>query len=126
MRHKYGFGGKCVVVRSFFVVFADGSTMFVLPAPTHIYQNVLDSVLILQTFIPPSLKVTSFRESISGTQLPEDMKDGRQNELIVNGDGHVARLVERRRHRPHGVTQVHRPQQEEELSCRGKKKDCEN
>lgn len=33
----------------------------------------------------------------------------------MNGDGHVARLVKRRRDRPHGITQVDRPQQEEEL-----------
>lgn len=49
--------------------------------------------------------------------LPDDIENRRQDELIVNSDGHVARLVERRRHRPHGVTQVDRPQQEEELSC---------
>ena len=50
------------------------------------------------------------------------MEYGRQDELVVNGDGHVARLVERRRHRPHGVAQVHRPQQEEELSCEEREK----
>lgn len=47
--------------------------------------------------------------------LPDDVEYRRQDELVVNGDGHVARLVEGRRHRPHSVAQVHRPQQEEEL-----------
>lgn len=35
----------------------------------------------------------------------------------MNSNGHVARLMEGRRHSPHGVTQVHCPQQEEEFSC---------
>lgn len=36
--------------------------------------------------------------------LPDDMEYGREDELIVNRDGHVARLMECWRHRPHGVT----------------------
>ncbi len=48
--------------------------------------------------------------------LPDDIKYHRQDKFVVNSDGHVARLVERRRHRPHSVAQVHRPQEEEELS----------
>ena len=50
--------------------------------------------------------------------LPDDVEDGRQDELIVDGTGHVARLVECRRDGAHGETQVHRPQQEQELSWR--------
>lgn len=49
--------------------------------------------------------------------LPDDVEDGRQDQFVVDGDGHVSRLVERRRHRAHGVAQVHGPQQEEELGC---------
>lgn len=49
--------------------------------------------------------------------LPDDIEYCWQDKFVVNSDGHVARLVERRRHRPHGVAQVHCPQQEEELSC---------
>ena len=48
--------------------------------------------------------------------LPDDVEDGRQDELVVDRAGHVARLVERRRDGAHGKTQVHGPQQEQELS----------
>lgn len=50
-----------------------------------------------------------------GEMLPDDIEYSRQDELIVDSDGHVARLVEGRRHRPHSVTQINCPQQEEEL-----------
>lgn len=39
----------------------------------------------------------------------------------MNSNSHVARLVERRRHCPHSITQVHCPQQEEKLSCKARK-----
>lgn len=51
--------------------------------------------------------------------VPDDVEYRREDELVVNGDGHVAGLVEGGRHRPHGVAQVDGPQQEEELGCRG-------
>lgn len=55
------------------------------------------------------------------------MEDGRQDELVVEGDGHVTGLMEGRRHRPHGVAQIHSPQQEQELRCgTNMKKDIEN
>lgn len=53
--------------------------------------------------------------------VPDDVEYRREDELVVNGDGHVAGLVEGGRHRPHGVAQVDGPQQEEELGCRGRK-----
>lgn len=53
--------------------------------------------------------------------LPDDVEYSWQHKLIVNSDGHVARLVEGRRHSPHGVTQIDRPQQEEELGWEAKK-----
>lgn len=49
--------------------------------------------------------------------LPDDIEYGRQDKLVVNSDGHVARLMEGRGYGPDCVTQVHRPHQEEELSC---------
>lgn len=49
--------------------------------------------------------------------LPDDIEYCRQDKFIVHSDGHVARFVERRWDCPHGVTQVHCPQQEEELRC---------
>ena len=59
--------------------------------------------------------------------LPNNMEDGRQDELVVEGDGHVTGLVEGWRHRPHSVTQIHSPQQEQELRCvTNMKKDIEN
>lgn len=57
--------------------------------------------------------------------LPDGVEYGRQDQLVVHGDGHVSGLVERRRHRAHGVTQVHRPQQEERLGYGEKKKEEE-
>lgn len=53
--------------------------------------------------------------------LPDYVENGRQQQLVVNGDGHVPRLVESRRHGSHGITKVHGPQQEEELRCSRKK-----
>lgn len=47
--------------------------------------------------------------------LPDDVEDGRDQQLVVDGRGHVARLVESRGHGADGVAQVHPPQQEEEL-----------
>lgn len=43
----------------------------------------------------------------------------------MHGDSHVSGLVEGRRHRAHGVTQVHRPQQEERLGYGQKKEEEE-
>ena len=50
--------------------------------------------------------------------LPDDVEDGGQDELVVYGAGHVARLVEGGRDGAHGQAQVHRPQQEQELRWR--------
>lgn len=47
--------------------------------------------------------------------LPDDVEDGRDQQLVVDGRGHVTRLVESRGHGADGVAQVHPPQQEEEL-----------
>lgn len=51
--------------------------------------------------------------------LPDDVEDGRDQQLVVDGRGHVARLVESRGHGADGVAQVHPPQQEEELRWGG-------
>lgn len=48
---------------------------------------------------------------------PYNMKYSREDEFIVQCDGHVARLMKRRGDGPHRVTQIHTPQQKEELSC---------
>lgn len=55
---------------------------------------------------------------VGGAYLPDDVEDGRQDELVVDSEGHVARLVEGGGDGAHGVAQVHRPEQEQELSWR--------
>jgi len=47
--------------------------------------------------------------------LPDDVEDGRHEQLIVDGHGHVARLVESRGDGADGAAEVHPPQQEQEL-----------
>jgi len=49
------------------------------------------------------------------TVLPEQMKHGGEQQLVVDGDAHVARLVEGRGNRAHGGPQGAPPAQEQEL-----------
>lgn len=47
---------------------------------------------------------------------PDNVEDGRYEELIVDGYGHVTWLVKSRGYGADSVAQVHAPQQEQELS----------
>ena len=55
----------------------------------------------------------------SADSSPNDVEYCRDEELVVDGDGHVTGLVEGGRDGAHGVAQVHPPQEEEELGCGG-------
>ena len=46
---------------------------------------------------------------------PDDVEDGRYEELIVDGHRHVTGFVESRGHGADSVAEVHAPQQEQEL-----------
>lgn len=46
---------------------------------------------------------------------PDDVEDGRYEELVVDGRRHVTRLVESRGNGADSVAEVHAPKQEEEL-----------
>lgn len=46
---------------------------------------------------------------------PDDVEDGRYEELVVDGRRHVTRLVESRGNGADGVAEVHAPEQEKEL-----------
>lgn len=52
------------------------------------------------------------------TNSPNDVKYGRDEEFVVDGDRHVAWLVKGRGYGANGVAQVDPPQQEEELGYR--------
>lgn len=47
---------------------------------------------------------------------PDDVENGRYEELIVDGHSHVTGFVEGRGNGADSVAEVHTPQQEEELS----------
>ena len=47
--------------------------------------------------------------------LPEQVEHGGEEQLVVDGDAHVARLVEGRGHRPDGGPQGASPAQEQKL-----------
>lgn len=57
----------------------------------------------------------------SQCHLPDGVEYCRDDELIVDGDGHVARLPECRGHGPCRVAEVNAPQEKRKLSC-GKSK----
>lgn len=54
---------------------------------------------------------------------PYDVKYGRDEELVIDGDCHVAWLVIGGGHGADGVAQVDAPQQEEKLGCRETEKE---
>lgn len=45
------------------------------------------------------------------------MEDSGDNELIVNCNGHVTRLMKCWGHRPHCIAEINTPQEEEKFSC---------
>lgn len=49
---------------------------------------------------------------------PDDVEDGRYEELVVDGHSHVTWLVESRGYGADCVAEVHPPQQEQELRCK--------
>lgn len=49
--------------------------------------------------------------------LPEQVKHGGEKQLVVDGNAHVARLVEGRGHRPDSGPKGTAPAQEQKLSC---------
>lgn len=50
--------------------------------------------------------------------LPDDVKDGGYEQFVVDGRGHITRLVESRGHGADSVAEVHPPQQEKGLRWR--------
>ena len=72
----------------------------------------------------PSLALPSHLRPIQphSPYPPDDVEDGWYEELIVDGHGHVARLVESRGNGAYGVAEVHAPQQEQELRWGNKRK----
>lgn len=54
--------------------------------------------------------------------LPQQVEHGGEEQLVVDGDAHVARLVEGRGHRPDGGPQGASPAQEQKLGWWQKKK----
>lgn len=53
--------------------------------------------------------------------LPEQVEHGRKKQLVVDGDAHVARLLEGRGDRPDGGPQGAPPAQKQKLSCSRRK-----
>ena len=52
-----------------------------------------------------------------GLWVPEQLEGDREQQLVVDGDAHIARLVEGRGHRLHRAAQGAAPAQEEQLGC---------
>lgn len=53
------------------------------------------------------------------SSLPDNMEYSRDGELVVDGYGHVARLVEGGGNSPNSIAEIDTPQQEDQLSCSG-------
>lgn len=54
---------------------------------------------------------------VGGPSSPGCMEGSREQQLVVQGDAHVARFVESRGHSPGGVAEEAAPAQEQHLGC---------
>lgn len=61
-----------------------------------------------------------FAATCASRTVPDGVESGREEQLIVQRDAHIARLVEGGRHRARSPAQRAAPQQEQQLGCRTK------
>lgn len=95
-----------------------------------VHQERLDACFVSPPLYPPfiffffsvSTHISSLTDCSNSPYPPDDVEDGWYEELIVDGHGHVAWLVESRGYGADGIAEVHTPQQEQELRWQPKGK----